>query len=90
MDFKEKGWGGMDWIHLAQDRDLWRYLVNMAMHLRVRRNFEKLLSTERLAACQEALSSMGLVYTYTSVNYKFLYNKIHLSYFEVGSKQSPC
>jgi hypothetical protein len=21
MDLKEKRWGGMDWIHLAQDRD---------------------------------------------------------------------
>jgi hypothetical protein len=21
MDFREIGWGGMDWIHLAQDRD---------------------------------------------------------------------
>jgi hypothetical protein len=21
MDLREMGWGGMDWIHLAQDRD---------------------------------------------------------------------
>jgi hypothetical protein len=27
--------GGMDWIHLAQDRDQWRDLVNTAMNLRV-------------------------------------------------------
>jgi hypothetical protein len=26
-------WGGMDWIDLAQDRDQWRALVNMAMNL---------------------------------------------------------
>jgi hypothetical protein len=26
-------WEGVDWIHLAQDRDSWRYLVNMAMNL---------------------------------------------------------
>jgi hypothetical protein len=25
--------GGMDWIHLAQDRDQWRALVNMIMNL---------------------------------------------------------
>jgi hypothetical protein len=35
MDLKEKGWDGMDWIDLAQDRDRWRALVNMVMNLRV-------------------------------------------------------
>jgi hypothetical protein len=23
MDFREIGWGGIDWIDLAQDRDKW-------------------------------------------------------------------
>jgi hypothetical protein len=27
--------GGMDWIHLAQDRDQWRLLVNTVISLRV-------------------------------------------------------
>jgi hypothetical protein len=35
MDLKKIGWGGMDWIDLAQDRDRWRALVNTAMNLRV-------------------------------------------------------
>jgi hypothetical protein len=35
MDLREKGWDGMDWIDLAQDRDKWRALVNTAMNLRV-------------------------------------------------------
>jgi hypothetical protein len=35
MDLREIGWGGMDWIDLAQDRDQWRALVNTAMNLRV-------------------------------------------------------
>jgi hypothetical protein len=31
-----KTWaGGMDWINLAQYRDRWRAVVNMAMNLRV-------------------------------------------------------
>jgi hypothetical protein len=28
MDLVEIGWGGVDWIGLAQDRDKWRPLVN--------------------------------------------------------------
>jgi hypothetical protein len=35
MDFIAIGYGGADWIHLAQDRDLWRDLVNTVMKLRV-------------------------------------------------------
>jgi hypothetical protein len=29
------GWGSIDWIQLAQDRDRWRALVNTVMNLRV-------------------------------------------------------
>jgi hypothetical protein len=35
MDLREVGWGGMDWINLAQDRDRWRALVYTVMNLRV-------------------------------------------------------
>jgi hypothetical protein len=31
----EIGWGSVDWIGLAQDRDKWRALVNVVMNLRV-------------------------------------------------------
>jgi len=33
IDLWEIGWEGMDWIHLAQDRDQWLALVNMVMNL---------------------------------------------------------
>jgi hypothetical protein len=32
---QEVGCGGMDWIKLAQKRDMWRALVNVLMNLRV-------------------------------------------------------
>jgi hypothetical protein len=35
MDLLEIGWGSVDWIDLAQDRDKWRALVNAVMNLRV-------------------------------------------------------
>jgi hypothetical protein len=35
MDFREIGFGVVDWIDLAQDRDRWRALVNTVMNLRV-------------------------------------------------------
>jgi hypothetical protein len=30
---REIEWDGMDWIDLAQERDLWRILVNTVMNL---------------------------------------------------------
>ena len=32
---REVGWGGMDWIDLAQDRYRWQALVNAVINLRV-------------------------------------------------------
>jgi len=33
--YSGSGWGGIDWIKLAQDRDRWRALVNAVMNLQV-------------------------------------------------------
>jgi hypothetical protein len=35
MDLVDVGWGDVDWIGLAQDRDKWRALMNAVINLRV-------------------------------------------------------
>ena len=35
MDPQKVGFGGMDWIDLAQDKERWRTLVNAVMNLQV-------------------------------------------------------
>jgi hypothetical protein len=35
MDLVEVGWGDVDWIGLAQDRDRWRALVYSVSNLQV-------------------------------------------------------
>jgi hypothetical protein len=35
IDLLELGWGDVNWIGLAQDRDKWRAVVNAVMNLRV-------------------------------------------------------
>jgi hypothetical protein len=44
MNLGQIGWGDVDWIGLAQDRDKWRDLVNTAMNLRVPSNAGKFLN----------------------------------------------
>jgi hypothetical protein len=35
MDLGEVGWGDVDWIGLAQNRDKWIALMNAVMNVRV-------------------------------------------------------
>jgi hypothetical protein len=48
MDLREIGLDGMDWIDLAQDRDLWRAVVNMVMNRRVPKNAGNSLSSRAI------------------------------------------
>jgi hypothetical protein len=43
MDFLGVGWGGVDWIGVAQDRDKWRALVNAVLW------FHKMLGNYQVA-----------------------------------------
>jgi hypothetical protein len=35
INLRERGWEGVDWIHLAQDRDQWQALVNTIMNIQI-------------------------------------------------------
>jgi hypothetical protein len=45
MDLRVVGWGGINWIDLALDRDQWKALVNMAVNIWVLQNVGKFLSS---------------------------------------------
>jgi hypothetical protein len=44
MDLVEVGWGDVDWIGLAKDRNRWRVLVNSVLNLRIPQDAGKLSS----------------------------------------------
>jgi hypothetical protein len=56
MDLGEVGWGDVDWIGLAKDRNSWRALVNAVMNIM---GFYKMAT--QLVASQVVLSSIELV-----------------------------
>jgi hypothetical protein len=56
MDLGEVGWGDVDWIGLAQDRNRWRALVNA-----VPQNVGKVLNSCITGNLLGVLSSMELV-----------------------------
>jgi hypothetical protein len=35
MDLQEVGWGSMDWIDLAQDKNRWQALINVVINFRL-------------------------------------------------------
>jgi hypothetical protein len=55
IDLGEVGWGDVDWIGLAQDRNSWRALVISVLNLRVPSNAGKLSS----GLTSSGLSSSG-------------------------------
>jgi len=43
--FQEVGYGGMDWIDLAQDKDRWRAVLDAVMNLRIPYNVGNFLTS---------------------------------------------
>jgi hypothetical protein len=56
------GWGYIDWIHLAQDKDQWWTLVNTVIRIRVpKKNLGNFLVVVQVVASQEELIFIKLV-----------------------------
>jgi hypothetical protein len=75
MGLRDIQWKGVNWMHMAQDRDQCQDLVNMEMHLWVPCKADNL--TELLFISQEILCSMELVSYFSSIfitTYLALYN----------------
>jgi hypothetical protein len=59
MDLGEIGWGGVDWISLAQDREQWRDLVKAVMNLRVPQTAGKFLSGCKTGGLSSSAQNRG-------------------------------
>jgi hypothetical protein len=73
-------WEGVDWIHLAQDRDRWLALANTVMNLRVLQKAEKFLT----GWVTNSFSRRNLVHWVSFFSYIFpfaLFHYLFLSFF---------
>jgi hypothetical protein len=66
MDLVEVGWGDVDWIGLAQDRDRWRALVNSVWNLWAPENAGKLSSAQTTRDPWSSAQLHGVSYSWTS------------------------
>jgi hypothetical protein len=55
MYLQEVGYGSMDWIGLAQDRDRWREFLNAVMNLRFPKNEGNFLTSYKLVRLSRTL-----------------------------------
>jgi hypothetical protein len=62
MDLQETGWGAVEWLDLAQERDRQRAVVNTAINFRIPQNARISWLAEGLLGSQEGLCPMALDY----------------------------
>jgi hypothetical protein len=77
MDLKEIRLSGMDWIDVAQDRDLWKALLSIAMNRQFHKMLGNFFKTERLTASQ-GLSLMWFTSLITILYHIVLYCFVYL------------
>jgi hypothetical protein len=62
------GWGDVNWIGLAQDRNRWRALVNSVLNLRVPGNAGKLSSGLSISVQLHIVSYCNYIYVPNNSN----------------------
>jgi hypothetical protein len=67
VNLVEVGWGDVDWIGLAQDREWWRALVNSVLNLRVPYNAGKLSSVQTTRDLSSSAQVHGVRVSYTKI-----------------------
>jgi len=61
MDLKEIRWEDVDWMHVDQDRDRWRILVNTVMKLRVLQKTQNFLTRPKSRGSSAGLLWLSLI-----------------------------
>jgi hypothetical protein len=61
MDLTEVGWKRLDWIHLAQERDQWRALVNRVKNFVFHKGWGIFCAGDLLLSSRGGFCSMELV-----------------------------
>jgi hypothetical protein len=98
MDLGEVGWGDVDWIGLAKDRNRWTTLVNSVLNLRVPWNAGKLssgLTSSGLSSSVQlhrvsSLFPLQIMNMATAQNMKIISVNFHLvQIYEASSSSFP-
>jgi hypothetical protein len=66
IGLRETGWEGVEWIHLAQDRDQWQAFMNMVMNIWVPQKVESFFTSQVTIS----FSSRTLLHGENHVNYQ--------------------
>jgi hypothetical protein len=72
MNPKEVGWEGVDWIPLAQDRDLWYTPVNMVMNHQVPQKAGNFLGSWVITTFWRRTQLQGIGHELNDISYKDL------------------